>query len=228
MSKSRKPLIAAVAVAGGVLVIAGGVAAWCYRDSGLVDDAMSAESMEVRLQAIDELGHRSSDAAVEALLELSCSENTEIAVRAIHAMGRSDQAGRYRDRVLEAVESQNPAVCEAAVTALGNFGSSDDLDRLGQLLREAESPEVRARAARMLGRMDRWEGFDDLVSALNDPSLPVRAEACAGIERKLGRGFGYHPEMGSSQRMQIMSELRQSAPKLREAYEDYHRRKEGQ
>lgn len=224
MSKARKSLIAVV---GGILAAAGGVVAWHYHDAGVVDDALSAGSMEVRLRAIDKLAHRNSEAAVEALLELSHSENTDIAVRAIHAMGRSEQAPRYRARVLEALESQRSVVREAAVTALGNFGSDEDIDRLGELVQSAASPIVRARAARMLGRIDRWEGFDDLVSALNDPSLPVRAEACAGIERKLGRGFGYHPRISASQRTTIISQLRESGPKLREAYEDYHRRKEG-
>lgn len=227
MSKAGKPLIAVSAVVGAILVTAGGVAAWHYRDAGVVDDAVSAESLDVRLRAIDELGRRSSDAAVEALLKLSRSDETDIAVRAIHAMGRSEQAPRYRDRVLEALESERPAVCEAAVTAMGNFASSEDIARLGDLLRNAESPVVRARAARMLGRIDRWDGFDDLVSALNDPSLRVRAEACGAIEQKLGRGFGYDPQMAASQRTHIMSQLRRSAPKLRRAYEDYHRRKEG-
>lgn len=215
---------------GAVVVIAGAVAIYHWRDAGVISDAFSADSRAERLAAIDELAYCTSGSAAEALDELSRDEDAEIAARALHAMARSEEQDRHRPRIVEAMDADRPAVREAAAAAMAYLGQDAAFEALKDLLVPGAEPDpgVRAAAAGTLGQLNRWESFLPLVEAMDDPSPKVRGRAYAGVKKMIGRDYRFRPNLPRSERLRIISALKADRQGLRQAFLAYQERKEGQ
>jgi len=194
-------------------------------DDVVLERARSTAAGE-RLAAVTEMTGRTSGKVDAALLEALSDPDPHVASQAVRAVGR----WTHRDSLpslKKALHDSRTEVRVAAVDAIGKFRYRDEVD--ASLLRDflgsgREVPEVRASAARSLGRMQCWQAMPELVDALEDPDVLVRGRAGAAVCRILGVDFGFRAEASLKNRRRAVREIRSSWQGFQRAHEDYVRR----
>ncbi|MBE2315597.1 HEAT repeat domain-containing protein [Solirubrobacter sp. CPCC 204708] len=151
--------------------------------------ALDDRARDVRSAAARSLGMLEAEAAVPRLVEsLAGSEVPRaIAGGALLAMGSKAAPG-----LRSLLDAPDPGVRANAIELLGFTGDATDADALDKALREdhaiaasswGEHAEVRAAAARALGRIGTRRAAAGLRGALNDPAPFVRTAAAHALGR---------------------------------------------
>jgi len=193
MWEQHKRLIVLGAVAGVlalvvILVQMGGTT------GAVIETARSAEDVDTRLEAIDELGRTGSKAAYEALASLATDTHPAVAVEAVQALGARQDPRNVPVLKKVVSEDERPRVREAGVVALGRLGMRTDPAVLARAVTDDPSPRVRATAAKWLGMLRYWQGMPSLIQGLRDPSVRVRQSAYTAIRRMWERDFLYRAD----------------------------------
>ncbi len=106
-------------------------------------------------------------------------DTREARLAQIDAMRQRQRSGDVA-QLAELADHSDADVSRAAIYALGAFESPQAATALGELLRSAERPEIRAAAAAAIGQSNRE--IDTLIDVLNNDSDPqVRAGAAHGL-----------------------------------------------
>lgn len=227
MSFSKQQTLLAGGAVGVVVVVCAAAAGWLYRDAAVISRANSADRLEDRLTAIDELASCTSGKAAAALEQLAGDDEPLAAARAIHVMGRCERRSRYREIVEGALDDERPGVRAAAVAAITYYDSPAALRGLREAM-DDESEEVRLAAVRGLGRLDTWEAFGPMLDAMEDDSRRVRASAGAGVMDLAGRKYDFDASAPAYRRRRVVEQIRGDEPTLRQAYELYQQRRKDQ
>lgn len=151
--------------------------------------ALDDRSRDVRSAAARSLGMLEAEAATPRLVGSLAGHEVPRAIAggALLAMGAKAAPG-----LRSLLEGQEAAVRANAIELLGFTGDAGDTDRLTEALREdhavapsrwRELAEVRAAAARALGRIGTHRAADGLRAALDDPAPFVRTAAAHALGR---------------------------------------------
>jgi hypothetical protein len=170
-------------------------AAFALGDMGSADaiepliGALDDRSRDVRSAAARSLGMLEAEPAVARLVASLAGHEVPRAISggALLAMGAKAAPG-----LRSLLESEEPAVRAAALELLGFTGDAGDGERLAQALRQSqviaasrwlEHAEMRAAAARSLGRVGTRRVAGSLREALDDPAPFVRTAAAHALGR---------------------------------------------
>lgn len=213
-------------VAGGCTILLLVAVLWVVvgRDSAL-DRAHSDDPAE-RLAAMRELGDDDSAEATQALIGAANDVDERVACQAVAQLTRRARP-RHVKVLTEAAKDSRPVVREAAVAGMGQFHLRDEVDPrvLTRVLRgEREQPNVRAAAARALGRLQLWDGMPALVEALEHPDPLVRGRAGAAIRKMLGRDYLFRANDPLEKRREAIANIRRDWRGFKRAHELYVRR----
>lgn len=140
-------------------------------------EALTDRCEEIRLHAVQALGQIGDVAAVPALIEALRRPgiNQAYILRLVEALHRIDSSAA----VAVLVQSDR-TLASYLLGTLHSLGAPVLSDLLRALT--AESPEVRRRAAAMLGKIGDREACPVLIAALQDESAPVRLEVAYALE----------------------------------------------
>lgn len=150
---------------------------------------LGARDFRSRLQAVQGLTHHPSESSTRALIGALRDRSVEVAVDAVHALV-SSAGGSARPTLREALDNPDgyyhPLVRAAAVHALGKLGSSADVERIEQALRDGDAEvSIAAIAALILAAPER--AGDALSRVVENPDgffLPItRLAAARGLAR---------------------------------------------
>ena len=94
------------------------------------------------------------------------------------------------------------------------------------MLGSDDSAAVRASAAALLGRQNKWENMPALVAALRDPAETVRRRAYRAIREMLGGSFAFDPAGTPQQREADVRRFERSYPAMEQVYRMFRRRQE--
>jgi len=192
-------LVVLVAVAAVLAVVV--LVDWMGDSLGLtIRTARSSDKTQERLEAIDRLGRSGTRKAEAVLTEIAGDPVTEIAARAVHALGRSGEPRNLPTLKAVAEGDGRPPVREAGIVALGQLGAQTDPTVLVKALETDPAPQVRATAAKWIGNLRYWEGMPALIQGLRDPSEQVRRSAYAAVRRLWARDFLYRPDADPKER----------------------------
>jgi HEAT repeat protein len=142
-------------------------------------EALGDRSRDVRAAATRSLGKLRADAAVQPILRLMASREVPISTGSLALLEIGPQA---LPGLLELVEGGSIDERLAAMQLVIELGDASHARVLMARLAD-DSPQVRARAARGLGRLGAAEATAELRRALGDPIPAVRA----GVASALGK-----------------------------------------
>jgi len=207
---------------GAALVLAGLAALWHIQspdrrhvrelDSGVPDR---------QIEAIGALAEIRSTRGAEAVAGAASDPDAGVASHAVYALGRM---GRPDDlpRVKAALTDARPPVRAAAVYALSGFGDRADVDMLIALLIDrGQRPEIRAAAARSLGRLRAFRALPSLIDTLTDPSVLMRGRAYASFQQILGARFRFRAADPPDRRREAIARIRAAYPRLKTKHDNY-------
>jgi len=209
---------------GAVLLLVAVLWATLGHDSAL--DRADSDDAAVRLEAMGELGDDQSERATQALIRRTSDTDKRVACRALAHLTRRARA-KHVKVLAKASKDSRPVVREAAVAGLGQFHLRDEVDPkvLTEILRrEEEQPNVRAAAARAIGRLQLWDGMPALVEAMEHPDPLVRGRAGAAVRKMLGRDYGFRADDPQAKRDVAISAIRKVWRKIKPAHERYIKR----
>lgn len=221
---SGKIRLLAAAGAAAVLVIGALLIAGAFSDNDEALVRVRSPDPQERLLALDDLADRPSRRADEALLQAFSDPDVRVASRAVAKVGN----WTHRDglgHVVRAMADPRPEVRAVAVASVGKLHLREKVDSapMIDMLADAAQPrEVRATAARSLGRLQSWEAMPQLVAALDDPDPHVRGQAGAAIRKILGRDYFFRAN--AKNRREIAAKIRAIWPGFHKAHLDYMRR----
>ena len=137
---------------------------------------------EVRAEAAKTLGDEGYRIAIDALVTaLHEDEREEVRIAAARALAKlaGEEALVAFIKTLE--EDESPLVRDAAIDGLATLGGSTALDAIRGALADP-SPEIRAKAANILGNEGYQEAIDDLIATLHQDDVEaVRAAAARAL-----------------------------------------------
>ncbi len=149
---------------------------------------------------------------LDALSAETRNPDTGTAVLAAQALARMGPSAA--GHVEAALADARPRVREAAAIALGRVAGRRKAGRLAQLLREDDSANVRAAAARALNEARAYEEMDALLQGMSDDSPLVRRWSGQAVEQITGMSFGYDPEAPAPQRQRAITQVRDLWPSM--------------
>ena len=224
MTVSGKIKLLVAAGAAAVLVVGTLLITGAFSDHGKALVRVRSSDPQERMVALNDLAERPSRRGDEALLNAFSDSDARVAARAVIKVGN----WTHRDglaHVVRAMDDPRPQVRAAAVASVGKLHLREKVDAAPviKMLADSSQPrEVRATAARSLGRLHSWEAMPQLVAALDDPNPHVRGQAGAAIRKILGRD--YHFRANAPNRREKAAEIRAVWPGLHKAHLDYMRR----
>jgi hypothetical protein len=118
-----------------------------------------------------------------------------------------------------------PQVREAAVVSLGSHVKQADSDRLARVVKEDDSPDVRAAAVDVLARQDRWENISALITGLRDKDESVRRRAHRAIRDMIKMWIPFDPAASEEARERDVSSFEKSYPAMERRYREFVERK---
>ena len=207
---------------GGALVLAG-VVVFGYiqspdrRHIRELDSGVPARQIDA-IGALERIGTSRGAKAVSGAVSDS---DVGVATHAVYALGRM---GRPDDlpRVKAALTDSRQPVRAAAVYAVSGFGDLADVDMLIALLIDrGQRPEIRAAAARSLGRLRAFRAMPSLIDALADPSVLVRGRAYAAFRQIAGAGFRFRAADPPERRREAIARVRAAYPRLKTKHDNY-------
>jgi len=159
---------------------------------------------------------------LEALAAEAGNPRTEVATRAIRAMGTLGPAAvpHLEQRIADA----RPEVREATVVAWGRAAGDLRPEVVAAAARKDPSPVVRAAAVSILGQVRAVNEMETLIAALDDPDRMVRVRASASIERILGRRYEVYVDdpPGSDRRRKAVEYVRKVWVEAGQNARDYY------
>ena len=129
-------------------------------------------------EAIGRLGN-DSELAVSTLLKLADSDETRVKFRSVVALTRLNDS-RAIPVIIGSLEDDEASVRRLAVVALGQIDGKDAVRRIIQRLKSDPSDEVRAAAAKALGKPGRKSSIVHLENSLRD-EVNVRCQAVMSL-----------------------------------------------
>jgi len=164
-------------------------AVWALRTSEapaatrMLVEALSDKDLKVKETALEALRERRDPAAGPALVALVTNKGEDPFLRGLAAQALAASDGALALRTLTAVvETGDPAtVRAAALWPLVRLGSTEALMPVNDALRRDLSPEVRGRAAELLGRVRTADTLDALMDAVQDRDGEVRWRAVKAL-----------------------------------------------
>jgi HEAT repeat protein/cyclophilin family peptidyl-prolyl cis-trans isomerase len=113
--------------------------------------------------------------------------HNDVRVREVSArtLGKQKYEGAVPALIIALGDRELGVACNAA-WALGEIGEDDACQPLGTMLSSHESHRARLAAAQALGSIGSKKGKDDLIQALSDESVSVRAAAILALAEILG------------------------------------------
>ena len=210
--------------AAAVLVIGALLIAGAFSDNGKALVRLKSSDPRERLAALDDLAESPSRRGDDALLHAFSDSDARVAARAVSKVGN----WTHRDglaHVVRVMDDPRPQVRAAAVASVGKLRLREKVDAapvIKMLADSAQPREVRATAARSLGRLHSWEAMPQLVAALDDPNPHVRGQAGAAIRKILGVDFHFRAD--AANRREIAAKIRKMWPGFHKAHLDYMRR----
>ena len=224
MLSGKVKLLAAAGGVAAMLIIGALLAVYAFDDEGDALAQINSSDPQQRLKALDRLAERPSKRADAALVKAFDDPDPRVAGRAVAKVGN----WTHRDglpHVTRALRDPRPEVRAAAVASVGKLRLREEVNTapMIKMLADARQPrEVRATAARSLGRMHCWEAMPQLVAALEDPDPRVRGQAGSAIRKILGVDFGFRAK--DPDRQKAVAKIRAMWPSFRQAHLDYMRR----
>jgi len=159
----------------------------CRALGPLVTVLRTGQSEIVRNDAAIALGKIREPAAVPALIDALMEDDDDLvrlgAAVSLSAFGSK----KSREALIKALEDEDWRVRHAVVISLGKIADPCVAGPLAQVLKEDESPVVRAGAAEALGRIGGSEIKRFLAGALQDKDEDVRAAAQYAIDSLPGK-----------------------------------------
>lgn len=179
----------AAALALGRFVVLGEFGSLRPSDLVLVEDALTevfndgTEVEEVRARALESIGARSEPWVRDLIEDAYSSGSHRMQVSAVHAMGRSCDAGWLPD-VIQQLQSDDPELRYEAATAAGMIGDEAVVPHLAFLVND-EDAEVQEVAIEALGEIGGTEARDVLMRVLSsgdEVAQEVARDALASME----------------------------------------------
>ncbi|MBL7134577.1 MAG: HEAT repeat domain-containing protein [Phycisphaerae bacterium] len=170
-------------------------------------DYMSSD-MNERLDAVCRLVGSSDEKSLGILVELVNDPEPRVAMAAVRAIG-SAQGDLNRKALEKILSGKNKApIRGAALAALGKFDDTDYRVLAAVMLDETEGPELRAGAAKGLGRLRKAAAADALADALSDRNAEVRHAAFNSLGRITGLYFEFDPAAPPSEQARNVATIR--------------------
>lgn len=173
---------------GGVMLMVGPVSGFAEDGLDKIKTELNNPNWQVRLAAVEELGSRSDEIALNILLDVAgtWTERWPIKIKAIQFLGEA----RYPKAVKLLLSIFNnsflnwdcPSIKSYTATALGNFKGNRDV--VYTLLDGVSDPELLVREAsiRSLGKIGDPKAVPYLLRLLGDPSTAIRLSVIDTLE----------------------------------------------
>jgi hypothetical protein len=218
-SGRRKKRVVVCAVAGAaVLAVAAVLGGWAAYGPAEIEGQTAEERMASIRQLADERAPGAADAIAKAAGE---EPDPSVRATAVATLGRLH---RPRDRALieECTKAPSPAVRAAAAATLGYYGGEAVADRLGEIVRNDPSEQVRLNAVTGLGRSEHSKSIVHLLEVIETTDDPnVQHRSMREIHKKLGmRYIGAKPIGVKDWKRQsaAVAEYLKDYPKVQEAF----------
>lgn len=145
-------------------------------------------------------GAESSGPRDQRLEHLTSTVSGEEVAQAVRALETSSDPGQLEKAMVTLVRDRDKANKEFFIAMLRD---------------ESEDPVLRAQAATGLGQIGAREAMPDLVEAMDDEPLILRARAGAALRRLSGFDFGYKADAPLEERLAAIANIRKATPGLR-------------
>lgn len=124
-----------------------------------------------------------------------------------------------------ALGDSRPAMREAAVVSLGYHLKEANSERLAEVVKADDSPDVRAAAVDVLAKQERWENMAGLVSGLRDKDETVRRRAHRAIRDMLKVWIPFDPAASEQAREADVARFEKGYPAMEKHYREFVERK---
>lgn len=131
------------------------------------------DTLDIRRRALESLGFADQPEVTAAINQAYTSDDEQLQVSALFAMGRSLNRERWGRAVIENLERGTPRIRFEAARAAGELSLADAIPALGQLIRD-DDPEVKEISIWALGEIggdDARELLQNLLEDTDDEEL---------------------------------------------------------
>jgi hypothetical protein len=181
------------------------------------DEKIRSDSLDERLEGIQELAERDDEEAVARLAEAVTHEDMATAMEAVAALQRMHHSSKVQVLRDVAEKEEREDLRQAAVRALlrhrEDHSRQEALEVIRRVLQHDPDPQVRAEAAAAIGRTGTFEDVDLLCRVARDAeSVIVESRCVAAVEKLVGLDFGYSSTAPESKRREAVQRVVNQAP----------------
>jgi hypothetical protein len=196
---------------GGLLAALAGaiLAAGCSEDPAR--KVQSAEQA-TRLEGLRDLAAANTEGSFAAAAQAIGHQDVMTAQAAVRAVALMPRRGAAAVLARVATEDRRPEVREEAALALSYCPGPQAVQVLREVVRKDAAAPVRAAAAIGMGRVGSLADVEFLLGVGDsDPDCVVQYQAVGALERILGIGFTFEPNLPEDQRRLTLEKVRESA-----------------
>ncbi|MCX5676688.1 MAG: HEAT repeat domain-containing protein [Planctomycetota bacterium] len=192
-----------------------GAVAWAMLAAGCSEDpARNIESADqaARLKGLQDLAAANTEQSFAAAAKAIAHDDVMTARAAVRAVARMPQRGAVEVLARVVAEDRRPEVREEAALALSYCPEEKSAPVLRQVVKKDAAPQVRAAAAVGLGRVGRLSDVELLLSVSDSDADPlVQYQAVGSLEKILGIGFTFEPNLPEDRRRVTLERIRIAA-----------------
>lgn len=197
-----------------ISAVLGAVAAAAAAGGCAEDPARKVQSAEQarRLEGLQELASENSERSFAAAAQAISHDDVMTARAAVRAIGRMPQRGAAPVLAKVLAADNRPEVREEAAVALSYCAAPEAAQVLREVVRKDAAAPVRAAAAIGMGRVGNLSDVELLLNVGDsDPDRLVQYQAVGALERILGIGFTFEPNLPEDRRRLTLEKVRESA-----------------
>jgi hypothetical protein len=192
-----------------------GALAWAMLAAGCSEDpARNIESADqaARLEGLQALAATNTEQSLALAAGAIGHDDVMTARAAVRAVARMPQRGAAEVLARVVAEDRRPEVREEAALALSYCPEEKSAPVLRQVVKKDAAPQVRAAAAVGLGRVGRLSDTELLLDVSDSDADPlVQYQAVGSLEKILGIGFTFEPNLPEDHRRVTLERIRIAA-----------------
>ena len=152
----------------------------------LLEFAEKEEDVGLKIQAVNVLGVIGDATAVPALVKLLDDKNGRIATISAQSLGRLRSPDSVKP-LLSKIESEDAALRQYSIRALGEIGDKSALPDLEKRLEKEKDPAVKLEMANTLGNLGSAAGYDVALLAASSDDIRTKKQGmrALGVIKKL-------------------------------------------
>jgi HEAT repeat protein len=173
---------------------------------------VASADQATRLEGIQKLPAENTEKSFSAAVQATQHEDAATAIAAVRSLGSMPQQGAVSALAKVIAEDRRPEIREQAALALSGCSLEKSAEVLREVVEKDASPQVRAAAAIGMSRVGSLRDVEFLLRSCEREKDPVvQYQTIGALEKILGIGFTFDPQLSDDRRRVTMERIRVAA-----------------